>query len=68
MEWGLFGRAQKRAAGKGRYLTHIQLLRRPEPIVPTLPRGNASCDALRHGGRGASVAALPRRAWERSVR
>ncbi|OKP72728.1 hypothetical protein DD985_20500 [Pseudomonas sp. HMWF011] len=31
------------------------------------PRGNASCDALRHAlGRGASSAAFPRRAWERS--
>ncbi|RZI30176.1 DUF1534 domain-containing protein [Pseudomonas orientalis] len=41
-------------------------------IVPTLPRGNASRDALRHrragfkSGRGASLAAFPRRAWERS--
>ncbi|NNA75256.1 DUF1534 domain-containing protein [Pseudomonas lactis] len=34
------------------------------------PRGNASRDALRHdfkGGRRASRAAFPRRAWERSV-
>ncbi|AZZ77153.1 hypothetical protein CCX46_19045 [Pseudomonas sp. RU47] len=31
-------------------------------------RGNASRDALRHSGRGASMAALPRRAWERSGR
>ncbi|NMX54659.1 DUF1534 domain-containing protein [Pseudomonas sp. WS 5146] len=33
-------------------------------------RGNASSDALRHNfktGRGASWAAFPRRAWERSV-
>ncbi|POM12480.1 hypothetical protein CUU62_11485 [Pseudomonas sp. WP001] len=33
------------------------------------PRGNASRDALRHcfeSGRGASRAAFPRRAWERS--
>ncbi|OPA85245.1 hypothetical protein BFW87_27835 [Pseudomonas fluorescens] len=40
-------------------------------------RGNASCDALRHlaqdlncsptSGRGASRAAFPRRAWERSI-
>ncbi|OPA83776.1 hypothetical protein BFW87_29985 [Pseudomonas fluorescens] len=40
-------------------------------------RGNASCDALRHlapdldyppiSGRGASRAAFPRRAWERST-
>ncbi|RAH02490.1 hypothetical protein DJ480_12175 [Pseudomonas sp. Leaf98] len=33
-------------------------------------RGNASSDALRHtfkSGRGASWAAFPRRAWERSV-
>ncbi|KAA0984454.1 hypothetical protein FQ192_27750 [Pseudomonas sp. ANT_J12] len=32
------------------------------------PRGNASCDALRHivRGRGASRAAFPRGAWERS--
>ncbi|AZV28470.1 hypothetical protein CT157_21450 [Pseudomonas syringae] len=29
-------------------------------------RGNASRDALRHSGRGASGAAFPRRAWERS--
>ncbi|MCF5228443.1 DUF1534 domain-containing protein [Pseudomonas sp. PA-5-4G] len=42
-------------------------------IVPTLPCGNASCDALRHrcarlkSGRGASLAAFPRRAWERSL-
>ncbi|OOG80618.1 hypothetical protein B0E42_26765 [Pseudomonas sp. A25(2017)] len=32
-------------------------------------RGNASCDAPRHAlGRGASRAAFPRRAWERSCR
>ncbi|NCE84946.1 hypothetical protein DK870_11135 [Pseudomonas sp. Q1] len=34
------------------------------------PRGNASCDALRHkfgNGRGTSRVAFPRRAWERSV-
>ncbi|MCF5139617.1 DUF1534 domain-containing protein [Pseudomonas edaphica] len=34
-------------------------------------RGNASGDALRHTfkrGRGASRAAFPRRAWERSFR
>ncbi|QHD05399.1 hypothetical protein PspR76_06540 [Pseudomonas sp. R76] len=33
-------------------------------------RGNAFCDALRHGlqgGRGASRAAFPRGAWERSA-
>ncbi|MBA1251316.1 DUF1534 domain-containing protein [Pseudomonas sp. PA-7-1E] len=33
------------------------------------PRGNASCDALRHrskSGRGASRSEFPRRAWERS--
>ncbi|KAA0985579.1 DUF1534 domain-containing protein [Pseudomonas sp. ANT_J12] len=38
-------------------------------IVPTLLRGNASCDAPRHVvmGRGASRAAFPRRAWERSI-
>ncbi|QHD04716.1 hypothetical protein PspR76_02715 [Pseudomonas sp. R76] len=31
-------------------------------------RGNASRDALRHkGGRRASIAAFPRRAWERSA-
>ncbi|MCF5261300.1 DUF1534 domain-containing protein, partial [Pseudomonas sp. PA-5-4A] len=31
-------------------------------------RGNASCDALRHAlGRGASRAAFPRGAWERSM-
>ncbi|RJG12347.1 DUF1534 domain-containing protein [Pseudomonas cavernicola] len=38
-------------------------------IVPTLQRGNAACDALRHrrrAGRGASGEAFPRRAWERS--
>ncbi|QJI45603.1 DUF1534 domain-containing protein [Pseudomonas sp. ADAK2] len=38
-------------------------------IVPTLLRGNASRDAPRHrsnGGRGASLTALPRRAWDRS--
>ncbi|KAA0994609.1 hypothetical protein FQ192_13840 [Pseudomonas sp. ANT_J12] len=34
--------------------------------VPTLPRGNAARDALRHSGRGASMAAFPCRAWERS--
>ncbi|TLG91175.1 DUF1534 domain-containing protein, partial [Pseudomonas edaphica] len=43
-------------------------------IVPTLPRGNASCDALRHrcarlkSGRGASLAAFLCCAWERSSR
>ncbi len=39
-------------------------------IVPTLPRGNASTDAPRSAleGRGASRAAFPRRAWERSGR
>ncbi|TVT82895.1 DUF1534 domain-containing protein [Pseudomonas sp. H3(2019)] len=40
------------------------------PLVPTLPRGNASRDALRHSvniGRRASLAAFPRRAWERSI-
>ncbi|MCF5569838.1 DUF1534 domain-containing protein, partial [Pseudomonas sp. PA-3-11C] len=34
-------------------------------------RGNASCDALRYAlkcGRGASRAAFPRGAWERSAR
>ncbi|KAB0470759.1 DUF1534 domain-containing protein [Pseudomonas tolaasii] len=34
------------------------------------PRGNASCDVLRHAlknGRGASRAAFPRGAWERSL-
>ncbi|CAN2969833.1 hypothetical protein METHPM2_150022 [Pseudomonas sp. PM2] len=34
------------------------------------PRGNASCDAPRHGfksGRRAPNAAFPRRAWERST-
>ncbi|AZV25511.1 hypothetical protein CT157_05720 [Pseudomonas syringae] len=30
-------------------------------------RGNASRDAPRHSGRGASMAAFPRRAWERST-
>ncbi|MCF5142297.1 DUF1534 domain-containing protein [Pseudomonas sp. PA-6-1D] len=42
-------------------------------IVPTLPRGNASRDALRHrcaglkSGRGASLAAFLCCAWERSL-
>ncbi|NMX77052.1 DUF1534 domain-containing protein [Pseudomonas sp. WS 5532] len=42
----------------------------PLKIVPTLPRGNASRDALRHrcaglkSGRGASLAAFLCCAWE----
>ncbi|QHD06451.1 hypothetical protein PspR76_12255 [Pseudomonas sp. R76] len=48
-----------------------------DPDRSHAPRGNASCGALRHlyigleieadAGRGASQAAFPRRAWERSI-
>ncbi|TVT82688.1 DUF1534 domain-containing protein [Pseudomonas sp. H3(2019)] len=59
----------KKGASKGAFFT--------EPlIVPTLQRGNAARDALRHNGvrltqvlkveRGASLEAFPRGAWERS--
>ncbi|OAD19796.1 hypothetical protein THIOM_004547 [Candidatus Thiomargarita nelsonii] len=30
-------------------------------------RGNACLDALRRAGRGASMKAFPRRAWEREI-